>query len=44
MLFVARASAIRGIGSLKEFIKALDNRPKAFRDRYLGAAARVNIA
>lgn len=42
MLFVFRASAIKEIADLKDFIEALDEKPKDFRDHYLGAASRLN--
>ncbi len=42
MFFIVRASATKSIEQLSELIKALEQQPKAVRDRYLSAAARTN--
>ena len=42
MMFIARASALKSVAELVELIDALEEQPKAIRDRYLGAAARIN--
>ena len=42
MLFIARATAVKSVEQLAELIEALEEQPKAVRDRYLGAAARTN--
>jgi tetratricopeptide (TPR) repeat protein len=42
MLFIARATAVKSAEQLAELIEALEEQPKAVRDRYLGAAARTN--
>lgn len=42
MLFIARASALRSVEELAELIDALEQQPRAVRDRYLGAATRTS--
>lgn len=42
MMFIARASALKSVDELTELIDALEEQPKAVRDRYLGAATRTN--
>ena len=42
ILFTVRATALRSVEELAELINALEQRPKAIRDRYIGAAARSN--
>ena len=42
MMFIFRASALKSVEELVELIDALEQQPKAVRDRYLGAAARTN--
>jgi tetratricopeptide (TPR) repeat protein len=42
MLFIGRAAAVESVEQLAELIEALEQQPKAVRDRYLGAAARTN--
>jgi hypothetical protein len=41
MMFIVRASALRGAGELAELIDALEQKPKVIRDRYIGATART---
>jgi len=41
MLFIGRATASKSIAELAELIDALEQRPKAVRDRYFGAASRI---
>jgi tetratricopeptide (TPR) repeat protein len=42
MMFMIRASALRSVEELVEMIDVLEQQPKAVRDRYLGAAARMS--
>jgi hypothetical protein len=42
ILFIVRATALRSVGELAELLNALEQKPKAIRDRYIGAAARSN--
>jgi hypothetical protein len=42
MMFIIRATALKSVEELVELIDALEQQPKAVRDRYLGAAARTN--
>lgn len=42
MMFIVRASALKSVEELVELIDALEQQPKAARDRYLSAAARTN--
>jgi hypothetical protein len=42
MMFITRGAALKSVNELVELIDALEQQPKAIRDRYLGAAARTN--
>ena len=44
MMFITRASALKNVEELAELVRTLEERPKATRDRYIGAAARTNRA
>lgn len=41
-LFILRATALKSAEELAELIDGLEQRPKAIRDRYIGASARSN--